>query len=354
MCHDSAWISKAFHLRKSSTITSRKGRESRRLWMRRRSSIGADRYDIGVHGRTRILKAMAVAAGAAALAALAGCPADSTAPTLSSATGRYDAGQYERALSEGEAVAARGRAHERPQAELVAGMAAFQLDRFDAAERHFLAAERSGDPGIRGRARVMLANIRLEQGRTDDAAALFESGAADLSGPDAEKARRYASMARDGQLGTGTHVAAPAAAAVATRPASAASPPVPPVAAGPGPVAVPATGAPAPVASAGQRKVQPAQRPAATTAAAAPAGQASGVFTVRAGAYTSDAAVRRRVKALAADVRRAKCPAPHIATVTTKDGDTLYAVRIGTFRSRAEAEALLKRLARKDLAVGAI
>ena len=295
---------------------------------------------------------MAVAAGAAALAALAGCPTDSTAPTLASATGRYDAGQYERALSEGEAVAARGPSAERPQAELVAGMAAFQLDRFDAAERHFLAAERAGDPGIRGRARVMLANIRLEQGRTDDAAALFESGAADLSGPDAEKARRYASMARDGQLGTGTHGAAPAAAAVTARPASAASPPVPKVAAGPARGASPPTAAPARADPAERPKAQSVPRAAATTAAAEPA--APGVFTVRAGAYTSDAAARRRVKALAADVRRAKCPEPHIATVTTKDGDTLYAVRIGTFRSRAEAEALLKRLARKDLAVGAI
>ena len=61
-----------------------------------------------------------------------------------------------------------------------------------------------------------------------------------------------------------------------------------------------------------------------------------------------------RDSALAAEVRRTKSPEPHIAAVNTKDGDTLYAVRIGSFRSRAEAEALLKRLARKDLAVGAL
>ena len=269
---------------------------------------------------------MAIVGCATALSVLAGCPGDSTAPTLASASSRYDAGQYELALTESEAVVTRGSAGDRDQAELIAGMAAFQLDRFDAAERHFLSAERSGAPAIRGRARVMLANIRLEQGRTADAAALFDSAAADLTGADAEKARRYAALARDGQLGSGQHVAsrvATTASAVVQSPSSATP----------------------------ERSKAPVPRPPAATDAAA---DARAVFTVRAGAYTTEAAAKRRVKALAADVRRTKSPEPHVAPVKTKDGDTLYAVRIGTFRSRADAEALLRRLARKDLAVGAL
>ena len=300
-----------------------------------------------------------MAAAAAALGALAGCPSDSTAPTLASATSRYDAGQYELALTEGEAVVARGSSADRPQADLLAGMAAFQLDRFDQAERHFVAAERSGAPAIRGRARVMLANIRLEQGRTEDAASLFESGASDLSGPDADKARRYASLARDGQLGSGkpdAHVAQasapPAPASVPPQPSASPAPSAPhKVAAARAPKAATAPAAPAPQTS-------PSRPPQAATAASGAAtgstASASSLFTVRAGAYTTEAAARRRMKALAADVRRAKSPEPYIAAVATKDGDTLYAVRIGTFKSRAEAESLLKRLARKDLAVGAL
>ena len=306
-----------------------------------------------------IRKALALAACAASVAALAGCPGDSNAPTLASATSRYDAGQYELALSDSEAAAARGPAADRAQAELIAGMAAFQLDRFDQAERHFIAAERSGAPAIRGRARVMLANVRLEQGRTSDAAALFDSGAADLSGADAEKARRYAQLARDGQIGSGpaapsTAAQVPPAAAPAARTSAAVEAPAAVAAPASRPRAPEVAAAvPAPAVAAAAKAPAPQSR-AAPASSAAEATASSGTFTVRAGAYTTEAAARRRMKALAADVRRAKSPDPHIATVRTKDGDTLYAVRIGTFRSRADAEALLKRLARKDLAVGAL
>jgi len=310
------------------------------------------------------MRLVSIAIASAAVVLLGGCPNDATAPSLASATGRYDSGQYELALQEGTAVASRGPAADRPQADLIAGMAAFQLDRFDEAERHFLAAERSSTPSIRGRARVMLANIRIEQGRTDDAATLFDSGAADLTGADADKARRYATLARDGQLGDGQSrtvpvvtaatpprtspdTAKPASTGSATTSTPAGTParaPGPTVASTPKPPATPAQPTPAPPPAGASA------RPAVQTAAAAP----DSMFTVRAGAYTTEAAAKRRMKALAADVRRAKAPQPHIAPVTTKDGDTLYAVRIGSFRSRAEAESLLKRLARKDLAVGAL
>lgn len=312
--------------------------------MRSSSSIVGDRYDIGVQGRTRFTRIASIAIGGAVLAMLGGCPGDSTAPTLASATSRYDSGQYELALTEGTSVASRGPEADRPQAELVAGMAAFQLDRFNEAERHFLAAERSSTPSIRGRARVMLANIRLEQGRTEDAAALFESGAADLAGADAEKARRYAALARDGQLGDGQPRLPVVTAAAKPVPAPSATKPVlPPPAAQPVQTPVPT-----------QAPRAPAETAASRAAAPAPKAAPESTFTVRAGAYTTEAAAKRRLKALAADVRRAKAPQPHIAPVTTKDGDTLFAVRIGSFRSRADAEALLKRLARKDLAVGAL
>ena len=323
-----------------------------------------DRYDIGVHGRTRLTRLVLIAIGMAAIGPLGGCPNDSTAPTLASATSHYDAGQYELARTEGTDVASRGPAADRPQAELISGMAAFQLDRFDDAERHFLAAERSATPSIRGRARVMLANIRLEQGRTDDAAALFESGASDLTGADAEKARRYATLARDGQLGDGQSRAMPVVTA-ATPPRSP-SETASPASASPGrmvaPPGTPARATGSAVASTPKPPAPPAPPPPrapasdASTRAPVPAASATSdsAFTVRAGAYTTKAAATRRVKALAADVRRAKAPEPHIAPVTTKDGDTLYAVRIGSFRSRADAEAVLKRLARKDLAVGAL
>lgn len=303
---------------------------------------------------------LVIAGCIAALPALVGCPGDAATPTLASATGRYDAGQYALALTESEAVIARGPSGDKAQAELVAGMASFQLERFDEAERHFVAATRSDMPGIRGRARVMLAHIRLEQGRTGDAASLFDAGAADLSGSDADKARRYASLARDGQLGAGQ---TPATSADSTAVVVHASPEPPSPAVTPAKAAAsdtpaaqstaPRPAAPQPVTrTAAQGAPAPTAKGAPTPAARA--ASEDGTFTVRAGAYTTEAAAKRRAKALAADIRRAKSPEPRIAPVTTKDGDTLYAVRIGAFKSRADAEALLKRLARKDLAVGAL
>ena len=104
------------------------------------------------------------------------------------------------------------------------------------------------------------------------------------------------------------------------------------------------------------RSPQPAQ-PSQSAGAPRPAQAAradESTFTVRAGAYTTESAARRRLKALEADVKRAKVPPARIDRIQTKDGDTLFAVRIGTFRTRADAETALKRLARKDLAVGAI
>lgn len=308
-----------------------------------------------------------------AILVLGGCPESAGTPTLASATGRYESGQYQLALSESESVASRGPVGDRPHAELLAGMAAFQLDRFDAAERHFLVAERSSAPAVRGRARVMLANIRLEQGRASDAAQLFESGASDLTGTDADKARRYAALARDGQLGASlprnepdmeraVARATPAAAVPGPAPRAPAAPssaPVAPAPAASAPVAAPV--APAPAAGAPSRPVHPAPAKVASTAvttanAPEPVQDAtpSGLFTVRAGAYTTEAAARRRMKALEQDIRRAKAPSPRVEPVATKDGDTLYAVRIGTYKSRAEAESVMKRLARKDLAVGGI
>lgn len=331
------------------------------------------RYDIPVHGRTalvtqcRIRRALASAAVTLAAMGTAGCA--STQATLAGATATYESGQYQRALAEGAEVAARGPAADRPQAELLAGMAAYQLDRFDEAERHFLVAERTGSPAVRGRARVMLGNIRVEQDRLDAAAALFESGASDLSGADAEKARRFAALARSGQIGSQPEGTAGIARAPATVPAAAPSgsanpsaqaTPSTPQRTGAAPAAgqgKPASEARAPVPKdAVARSPQPAQ-PSQSAGAPRPAQAAradESTFTVRAGAYTTESAARRRLKALEADVKRAKVPPARIDRIQTKDGDTLFAVRIGTFRTRADAETALKRLARKDLAVGAI
>ena len=77
-------------------------------------------------------------------------------------------------------------------------------------------------------------------------------------------------------------------------------------------------------------------------------------FTIRAGSYSSQAAAAQRKKDLASDLKRSKAPAARIDTIHTTKGEELFAVRIGTWPTRAEAEKVLNSIARRDLMVGAI
>jgi SPOR domain len=77
-------------------------------------------------------------------------------------------------------------------------------------------------------------------------------------------------------------------------------------------------------------------------------------FTIRAGSYSSQSAAAQRKKDLASDLKRSKAPAARIDTIHTTKGEELFAVRIGTWPTRAEAEKVLNSIARRDLMVGAI
>ena len=77
-------------------------------------------------------------------------------------------------------------------------------------------------------------------------------------------------------------------------------------------------------------------------------------FTIRAGSYSNQAAAAQRKKDLASDLKRSKAPAARIDTIHTTKGEELFAVRIGTWPTRAEAEKVLNSIARRDLMVGAI
>ena len=62
-----------------------------------------------------------------------------------------------------------------PRAAYLAGWCAFVIGEYARAERHLLAAESSSDPGLRIKSNFMLAKSLLGQGRTDEAAILFEN-----------------------------------------------------------------------------------------------------------------------------------------------------------------------------------
>jgi septal ring-binding cell division protein DamX len=74
---------------------------------------------------------------------------------------------------------------QREDAAYVAGLAAYQLGDRDEAERRFILAARSPNSETAARSKAMLGQIRLDQHRPRDAAALFVEAAPNLHGEDA-------------------------------------------------------------------------------------------------------------------------------------------------------------------------
>lgn len=86
---------------------------------------------------------------------------------------------------------------ERDKAAYIAGMSAYRFGDKSEADLRFNTAINSQDPIIAGRAKAMLGQIRMDQGRPREAVTLFEEAARQLDGPDAMQARQYARLARN-------------------------------------------------------------------------------------------------------------------------------------------------------------
>lgn len=252
---------------------------------------------------------------------------------------RYEEGRYELALTDGQAATNSDDPTLATQGALVAGMSAFKLGKMDLAERLAKRACESPQQETSGSGWVLLGDIRLSQRRGDDAAECFEKAAARLSGPDSARARECAKRARLTVASTrASTVGPPVGTAV---PPDASTPKV--VESDDGETTVPA---PPWVRS---NTPEPAPPPKGAKAPAA-----SREYTIRAGSYQSADAARNRAAALAGDLKRAKSPPARVDQITTVKGEVLFAVRIGSWATRAEAERVMNSIGRRDLMVGAI
>jgi septal ring-binding cell division protein DamX len=197
-------------------------------------------------------------------------------------------------------------------ASLVAGLSARALDRTADAKRWLTPIANNADASIAGQASAALGAIALEEGRHRDAAPLFLSAGTKLKGDDAARAFMYAG---DSLLALGKPADANAAYLKAQ----------------------------GQLASDSQLKVALGDRlagggPPPSTAKATP--QPSGGFTVQTGAFST--------------LSKAKAEAAKLAsrgitrTLPLRDprGKTLYAVQIGRFQSKQEADRFRRSLGR--------
>jgi hypothetical protein len=240
---------------------------------------------------------------------LAGC-ASTASQQYTDALSAWDSKQYARALAgarEAQLSAEQSKDDEvRDKSAYLAGLAAYQLGRMDDASRRLATAAASADKSLAGKATAMLGAVALEQSRWSDAATLYTNAADMLTGSEASDARVLARSAEER--------------ARASRPAAATA------------------AAPASTTNA-STPAMPARAPAAL----APAASAPAKLTIVAGTYTSEVAARQRAGTLAEAAKRAGTTAPRVVSSTAGDR-RVWQVEIGAFDSRAQAEAVLKKM----------
>src|SRR5688572_13245501 len=148
------------------------------------------RYDIySMYPEISKILGLLVAAG------LSACSSGPRAAQLQQAVNDFNTQQYAQAHSAASELAERGRPGQREAASYVAGLSAYQLGDLEGAQRHLMNASGSSDPRVAACAKAMLGQLRLDQQRPVEAAALLRQAAEALVGEDARKAAYYAGIA---------------------------------------------------------------------------------------------------------------------------------------------------------------
>ena len=292
------------------------------------------------------------------------CESQPKAGNLSSAVSRYEEGRYAVALSESQNLVRSDDRAISAQGALIAGMSSYKIGNLDQAQKFAMQASSAQDVNVSGGALVLLGDINLSRHHPQEASVFYSQAAAKLSGSDAVRARDCAERARnmaeapviatvvvlgkERDRSEDAEIAPAPAWTLEPKTTSAATNVVavktPPKIEKPEPVAVE------------ENRYAPVPAVAKKNAVDHSAGNsvADREFTIRAGSYSSQAAATQRKKDLASDLKRSKAPAARIDTIHTAKGEELFAVRIGTWPTRAEAEKVLNSIARRDLMVGAI
>lgn len=222
----------------------------------------------------------------------------------------YAAGRYNDAYDASTKAAGSLRGGNRETASLIAGQSAFKLGRSSDADKWLRPLLDSSSSGIAGRAASTLGSVAKDRGEHRQAADLFTLAGDKLTGDDAARAYMYAgdSRAALGQKDQATALF---------------------------------TKARDKVESDVQLRVQIGDRLAGIPPAGGgnprPAPSSAGAYTVQAGAFSA----RDTAERLAAKCQRV---APARIVTISKNGRTLYAVHVGRFATKSEANSIRTRL----------
>jgi cell division septation protein DedD len=125
----------------------------------------------------------------------AGCKSAQHNGTLQTAVDDYNAQRYTQAHELAIEIEGQAKAGQREDAAYLAGLSAYQLRQTDEAERQLLIAAGSTNAQTSAKAKAMLGQVRLDQRRPREAAALLTETAQALDGEDARKAAYNAGVA---------------------------------------------------------------------------------------------------------------------------------------------------------------
>jgi tetratricopeptide (TPR) repeat protein len=124
-----------------------------------------------------------------------GCSEDTRASGLDAAVTDYEAGRYDDALGKANSAYSRLSGAPKYEAAYIAGMSAYELDRFREAEGRFAISGEAADRNVAGRSKAMMGLIRLRENRPRDAARYYTDAAKLLEGDDSAQASYQAGLA---------------------------------------------------------------------------------------------------------------------------------------------------------------
>ena len=208
--------------------------------------------------------------------------------SLESAISAYNAGSYQRAFDEARSSRQSSTGTARAEAAYVAGLAAMKIERPVTARSLLEEASKSRDDELSGKANVSLGTLLLEDHEPLAAAQAYDKASAKLTGADSARARRRAGLAYQ-QAGMG--------------------------------------------AAAQQRLTQTSKSDSAVP----------GRFTIQGGFYTERAGAVKRAEELSGISRQWRL-GPAMVVPTTARGTAGYAVQVGDFANRTDAEMARRSL----------
>lgn len=229
---------------------------------------------------------------ALACSSLLGCKATQPELTYMQA---YEQKLYTEALTKAAPIAESKTAPDAERAALVAGMSAQALGQTQDATRYLTPLKASTNKEIAGKARTSLGLLAARQGDNQQASVLLSTGAEQLDGDDAARAKMHAGAAME---------------------------------------------------KIGLQEMAMRQYQAGVSEADDPALRAMlrdrtkpTPFYVQAGAYSTRAQADAEAKRIARNVIRAGQPTPKVVAVTSAAGKRLYSVQIGPYRDATAARS---------------